>query len=665
MTFISILTLSILLQLSAAILALRLVAITGRRRAWVLIAAALVLMTFRRSITWFRLLTGDLTSPPDLTAELVALVISVLMVAGVAGIASQFHAIRRSEETLRESEARFRMVTEGALAGVYIIQDGKFPYVNPALAQILGYRPEELIDRLGPLDLVHPDDRDLVAGNIRRRLEGQAEGLQYTFRALRKDGQIVHCEVLGCRADYQGQPAILGTLLDITERVKAEEQLQLNAFHDALTGLPNRALFTDRLGRVMARSKRHNSYLYAVLFLDLDHFKNINEGLGHVVGDQLLIAIADRLRRVLRPGDTLSRLGSDEFAILLDTISDVSDASRVASRVQKQLALPFYLSGNEVYISASIGIALSTTGNEQPRDLLRDAETAMYRAKEKGPALYEIFDAAIHKRAVARLQLETELRRAVELQEFCIHYQPIVSLSNDMIAGFEALVRWQHPERGLVFPADFIPLAEETGLIIAIDQWVLREACRRMRAWQGKYAGERPLTLSVNLSSKDFMLPDLIDQIGQVLHQTGYAAHCLRLELTESVIMADAESTIHTLQQLKALGVRLQVDDFGTGFSSLNYLHRLPIDTLKIDRSFVSRMCSDPDTEKIVQIIISLADGLGKDVIAEGVETAGQLAKLRKLGCLYAQGYYFSKPVSGEAAERLIVVDSRWRARRV
>ncbi len=650
----SILGTSILLQWTAAVLAMRLFKITGRPWAWVLIAAALVLMTLRRGISWFRLLSGDLTSPPDMAAELVALAISIFMVTGVAGIASLFHAMRRSEQTLQESEARFRTVTEAALAGVYIIQGDLFRYVNPAFAQIFGYHPEEVIDKLRPQDLVHPDDRDLVDSNIRRRLDGETERLQYTLRGLRKDGRIIQCDVLGRSAIHEGRPAIIGTLVDNTERLRAERQLMYEAFHDALTGLPNRALFVDRLGRALVRAHRHAQYRYAVLFLDLDDFKKIHDSLGHAAGDQLLVEIADRLEWVIRPSDTLARLGGDEFAILLDNLEDVSDASRVATRVQNELAMPFDLNTNPVYASASIGIAFSGTGYTHAGDLLRDADLAMYRAKEQGRGCYEIFDVEMHRRAVARLQLETELRKAVELQEFRVHYQPIVSLDSGAIIGFEALVRWQEPDRGLLSPADFIGVAEETGLIISIDQWVLSEASHRVRDWQRQYLERADLALSVNLSSKHFMQPDLVEQIGQILVETGLEAQALRLELTESVIMEDVELAISTLHGLKAMGVQLQVDDFGTGFSSLNYLHRFPIDTLKIDRSFVHGMCCDRNNEQIVETIISLAQGMGKDVIAEGVEREEEREKLRALGCEYAQGYLFSRPVDVQGAEMLI-----------
>lgn len=451
------------------------------------------------------------------------------------------------------------------------------------------------------------------------------------------------------------------------KRQQAEEKLIYNAFHDVLTDLPNRALFMNRLGHAVALAKRREDYFFAVLFVDLDRFKVINDSLGHMAGDQLLVAfakralcaIACRLKKCLRPGDTVARLGGDEFTILLEDIKDVRQAASVADSIQAELALPFNVSGHEIFSTASIGIALSTINYEHPEDLLRDANTAMHRAKALGKARYEVFGTDMHIQAVTLLQLETNLRRAVERQEFRIHYQPIVSLSTSKITGFEALVRWQHPQRGLVSPAEFIPVAEETGLILPIGQWVLRQACQQMHAWQFQFpadlqAASPPLTISINLSGKQFSQPDLVEQIQQILQETGLKPRCLKLEITESVIMENAESVTAMLLQLRALGVQLHMDDFGTGYSSLSYLHRFPIDTLKIDRSFVSRIGIDDESSKIVQTIITLAHTLGMTVTAEGVETMEQLLQLKQLACEYGQGYFFSKPLDSEAAKVLI-----------
>jgi diguanylate cyclase (GGDEF)-like protein len=434
---------------------------------------------------------------------------------------------------------------------------------------------------------------------------------------------------------------------------ESKEHFRHAAFHDALTGLPNRALLTDHLKLAIERAKRREDHLFAVLFLDLDRFKNINDSLGHTIGDQLLIAIARRVEGCLRPMDTVARLGGDEFAILLDGLETSKDAIHVADRVQNELTQSFNLNGQEVYTTASIGIALSTTGYEHPENILRDADIAMYRAKDNGKARYELFDTVMHTRAVALLKLENDLRRAIERQEFRIFYQPIVSLETDQIAGFEALVRWEHPERGAVPPDEFIPLSEETGLIMEIGQWVLQESCRQVREWQSFL--QRPLTLSVNLSGKQFVQPNLIEQIKNTLRETDFDPRWLRLEITESVVMENAEAAASMLIQLRDLGVHLSIDDFGTGYSSLSYLHRFPVTTLKIDRSFIGRMGEGDENAEIVRTIMTLANNLGMEVVAEGVETEEQLARLRALKCEYGQGYLFSKPVAADAARMLVL----------
>ena len=419
----------------------------------------------------------------------------------------------------------------------------------------------------------------------------------------------------------------------------------------------------DRLERALKRSKKKKSYRFALLFLDLDRFKVVNDSLGHLIGDQLLVGIGRRLERCLRTTDTVSRyedkhllarLGGDEFTILLEDIRGVNDATLVAERLIKEVMRPFDLSGHEIFVSTSIGISISTTGYENAADILRDADTAMYRAKTEGKARYEIFDPTMRDHAVARMQLETDLRRAVENQEFRTFYQAIVSLTDWKIFGFEALVRWQHPTRGLVSPAEFIPLAEETGLILWLGRWVLQEACSQMALWKAQFDGSAPKIVSVNLSARQFAQPDLVNQLAQILKDTGLDARQLKLEMTESLVMQNVETASAMLKEMKALGVLLGIDDFGTGYSSLSYLSRFPIDTLKVDSSFVSRIGEDKENLEIVRTIITLAHNLRMDVIAEGVETAEQLSQLRDLGCEYGQGYYFSRPVSAEEANHLI-----------
>jgi predicted signal transduction protein with EAL and GGDEF domain/sensor domain CHASE-containing protein len=458
-----------------------------------------------------------------------------------------------------------------------------------------------------------------------------------------------------------------------TERKQVEQKLVHNALHDSLTNMPNRVLFLDRLHREFKRSKHDPNHKFAVLFVDIDGFKKVNDSLGHSIGDQLISEIGRRLMKSLRGYDTISRpiasegperpdgentlarLGGDEFTVLLVDINDPSDAIRAAKRIQTALAMPYTLGGQEVFVSASVGIALSTTPHSTPEDLLRDADIAMYRAKSLGKARYEIFDTAMHVQAVNRLNLETDLQRAVEREEFRLFYQPIISLHGGRITGFEALLRWQPPNRGLVGPAEFIGVAEETGLILPIGKWVLHQACQQARLWQTQYPSDPPLTISVNISGKQFANSDLAEEIRLVLEQTGIPPASLELEITETVAMGDAEKTIKTLSRLKALGVRLAIDDFGTGYSSLNYLRRLPFDTLKIDRSFVFNIGAENDSHDMVAIIVMLARNLGLRVVAEGLETAQHVNHLQKLNCEFGQGYFFSKPTDEETMDKLLL----------
>ena len=464
----------------------------------------------------------------------------------------------------------------------------------------------------------------------------------------------------------------IGTQLGrVVERQRARDQLMHDALHDSLTKMANRALFLDRLRNLMARTVRDKGYAFAVLFLDLDRFKTVNDSLGHAAGDQLIVGVANRLVECLRDTDLVTRqdstapqaeyednlvarLGGDEFTILLDNIRDVSDPIRVAQRINQALAAPFFIQGQQVYSSASIGIALSTTGYQDVQDILRDADVAMYRAKSIGPARWELFDQAMRERAVARLKIEVDLHRAVEQQEFKLVYQPVVSLSDGVVRGFEALVRWQHPTRGIVSPAEFIPLAEEVGLIGTLGAWVLNAACTQAALWQRSYPRSEPLTMSVNVSAHQLTQGDLVAQVADVLLRTGLIPRTLKLELTESVVMGDAERARGIFMALKGLDVKLSLDDFGTGYSSLSQLRRLPLDTLKVDRSFVSAMDSDDEKRQITQIIVSLAQLLGMTVVAEGAETLGEVLALKAMGCEFVQGYYYYRPLDTADAEALL-----------
>lgn len=442
------------------------------------------------------------------------------------------------------------------------------------------------------------------------------------------------------------------------ERQRAEDRLIHDASHDPLTGLPNRALFLDRLNEGIARSRRDARAQLAVLFVDLDRFKIVNDSLGHVAGDKLIIQVAARLKEAVWRGDsaggTLARLGGDEFTILLNDVRDPSDAVRAANRVEEALRQPFSIAGQEIYTSASIGIASSATGYESADAILRDADIAMYRAKALGKARSELFDQKMHDAAIRRLALETDLRRALRDREFVLHYQPIVSLQDHQITGFEALVRWQKPDGTLVHPGDFIAVTEETGLIVLLGQWVLDEACRAAHALQKQFPRQPPLSISVNVSPRQFARPDLVALVRTILTETGIDPRSLRLEVTESVTIDDARRVAAVLSELKGLGVRLSIDDFGTGYSSLSYLHALPFDVLKIDRSFVTAMDKGAESLQIVKTIIALAHNLGMSIVAEGTEDAGQVAQLQAMGCEYGQGYYFSKPVDLAGAVGLL-----------
>ena len=449
---------------------------------------------------------------------------------------------------------------------------------------------------------------------------------------------------------------------EIIERKRVQEQLLHLAVHDPLTSLPNRTLFLERLAQALNRSKQDADYLFAVLFIDCDRFKVVNDSLGHLIGDQLLIAVARRLESCLSLVDTLARLGGDEFTILLEEIRALDDATRIAKRIGEQLTPPFLLEEQEVFINASIGIVLATTDYQKPEHLLRDADVAMYRAKELGKGRYQVFDRGMHSRALRRLQLETDLRLAVERREFVVYYQPIISLATGKINGFEALVRWEHPHRGFISPGEFIPIAEETGLIMPIGEWVLQEACQQLRAWQnrGLTVGDPTFNISVNLSVKQFSQSNLSEQIDAIIEFAELDFSCLKLEITESAIMDNSESALAILQQLQRRQIQLSIDDFGTGYSSLSYLHRFPVDNLKIDRSFVSRIGEAGENLEIVQAILSLGHNLGMTVTAEGIETMQQLARLRALGCELGQGYFFSKPLDSKSATELLAKNCQW-----
>jgi diguanylate cyclase (GGDEF)-like protein/PAS domain S-box-containing protein len=571
------------------------------------------------------------------------------------GVLEDVTARRQAEEALRASEERFRALVQNASDLIAILeQSGSIRYESPSHRRILGHAADELVGK-NFLEKVHPEDRATVAAALRALIDQPGEIVTLEYRRRHRNGTWRFVE--STASNLLGHPAVAGIVLnshDITDRKQSEERLKHDALHDELTGLPNRALFMDRLKQSMERTRREPSRFTIVLFLDIDRFKIVNDSLGHLVGDELLVQISQGLTEALRPTDTIARVGGDEFAILLDGARDAADAEQIAARIHERLTTPITLRGHEIFLTASIGIAVHTSEYERPEDLLRDADTAMYRAKSMGPACHVVFNRGMHQFVMARLQLETDLRRALERNQLQVHYQPFIDLRSGEVSGFEALLRWQHPKHGMILPDEFLSVAEETGLIVPMGRFVLEEACRCIRELQRRYPEHRRLRLSVNLSNKQFFQADLFDQVRRALLSSGLDADCLGLEITEGVIIQHAESANTRFSRLKSLGVQLYMDDFGKGYSSLNYLHRFPMDILKIDRSFVSRIEEAEGNLAILEAIVTLAHQLGMEVVAEGIQTAGQVKKLRSLGCEYGQGYLFSKPVSAAEVEELI-----------
>ena len=581
-------------------------------------------------------------------------------------------AVRRqnqlAEAGRRESEQRFRALIENATDIVVIVdKDGIFRYISPSQERIFGYKTEELLGKKC-LDYIYPEDVSLAIATMKRSLkQPRISQAAIECRLFRRNGSLCFLEAVA--TNLVDDPSVKGVVInchDITERKQAEEQLRFYAFYDPLTGLPNRTLFLENLGQLLDRRSKQDlqdlsGALFAVLFLDLDRFDVIKYSLGHLVADELLSATAARLVRSLGITDMVARVGIDEFALLITQLEDIAQVQRIAKKIHTSIAMPFHLEGREVFTTASIGMAIagnspiaSTTNYDRPEDFLRAADTAMYYAKRRGKGCSAVFDASMHAHALARLELEADLRRGIERQELLLHYQPIVSLFTGRLTGFEALVRWNHPQMGLVSPGDFIPAAEETGLILPLGSWVLREACRQLGCWQKQFPSASCLTISVNLAGLQLVQPDLIDQIDRILQETGLEGSRLKLELTETIFMEIAEVAPAVLDQLKARQIQLSIDDFGTGYSSLSRLHQWPLDTLKIDRSFVSRLSLGNESSEVVRTIVNLAHNLGLDVIAEGVETAEQMYQLRSLQCQCGQGNFLSKPLDSKAATDLI-----------
>ena len=556
-----------------------------------------------------------------------------------------------ADDALSESEYKMRTLLDSMSEG--LIQVSKYDiieFVNNRFCEMTGYARKELLGKVTLEVLFDDSERQFVGGVNHKRLQGRSG--QYELKLQTKSGATLHA-IVGGAPVINAANQITGTMCvitDITERKRIEEQMAHDAFHDALTGLANRKLFMEHLRLALARNKRETNEMFAVLFIDFDRFKLINDSLGHAEGDRLLKAIAGRLQFILRPGDLVARLGGDEFTILLNEIDSGADALNIAERIHEEMGVPFDLGGSEIVTSASIGIAFSSHDYIEADEILRDADTAMYRAKARGRACHQIFDQTMHEEARNRLMIEREMRQALEQNEFCIYYQPIVDLKNGSLSGFESLVRWQHPVRGTVSPAEFIPIAEENNLILPLGRWILRESCRQLRVWQKENPAAENLMISVNLSGKQFVQSDLVEQVAAALVESGLSPACLKLEITESYLMENSNLAVTTLKRLRELGLHLSLDDFGTGYSSLSYLHRLPVSCLKIDRSFVLRMRESRESREMIETIVRLAQTLKMKVIAEGVETIEQMKQLQMLNCEFGQGYLFSKPVDAEAA---------------
>jgi len=633
----------------------------------VAIAAALwmdkpVLETWRKHYVWTSITYMAAASAAAITFKLIGLVgfyafIAVFPIVGIIYF-TYLTYVKNSQAAAAqsESERRFHQAFDQAPIGMALVSpEGKWLQVNHSLCTLIGYAEKELL-QLDYQAMTAPEDLPKMAATIRQVLDGQVGISQIEVHYVHQQGHQV-CALIGVSPLTNAEeavPQLIFQIQDITDRKRAEAQLIHDAYHDALTGLPNRLWFMEQLGQALAAASHDPEASFAVLFLDLDRFKVINDSMGHLFGDQLLIDTANRLKASMRPGDKIARLGGDEFTVLMKGAREPAEVIKIVERIQREVSQPFVLNGYETFTTASIGIALSDLGYDRPEDLLRDADTAMYHAKASGKAQHIIFDKCMHIRALNRLQLESDLRRAIDREEFMVLYQPIISLSSGRLSGFEALVRWQHPERGIISPDEFISVAEETGLIVPLGKWVLTEACAQMKEWEASYPADLPLLMSVNLSSKQFMDVRLLEQIIQTVAITRIDPCKLKLEITESVVMENIEVASLMLKQLRAIGVGLSIDDFGTGYSSLSYLHRLPINTLKIDRSFVSRMNEQNENYEIVRTIILLAKNLGLSIIAEGVETIEQVARLAELNCDHGQGFFFSRPMAAGSASLLV-----------
>jgi diguanylate cyclase (GGDEF)-like protein/PAS domain S-box-containing protein len=570
-------------------------------------------------------------------------------------------AHREIEEASLSPLIGFRRIVEESPVGICVIQDGRYRYVSPKFAATLGYSPEELLGLESTADLIAEEDRLFVEDRIRSRLEGKRETARYTFRVMRKDGERIDVETHATATEFQGRPAVLGVVLDITDRKRAEARIMERVYKDPLTSLPNSARLMERLALELAEARRHTRR-FAIAYLDLDNFKFINDTWGHSAGDTFLQNLALRLKRCVREVDTMARVGGDEFVILMPDIQHTANLSTIAQKLLAAVSRPVNIKGRAFEVTASIGIACYPEDGEDSDILLRNADTAMYRAKELGRNGFQLCTAELTSQAAARISLESGLRAALDGDELAVHYQPIVSLVSGRIVGLEALLRWHRSEQGVILPGAFIPVAEETGLILPMGQHVLRIACLRVKEWQQE--GLPDLRVAVNVSARQFRDPGLLETVDRALSESGLAPEHLEVEITESVAMASAEIVVANLEALRGRGVRVAIDDFGTGYSSLNYLKRFPIHSLKIDRSFVTEVGTNPADAGIVRAIVEMAHGLKLNVVAEGVETEDQFRHLQRYGCDEIQGYWVSAPLPAEGINELLARELEFWVRR-
>ncbi len=568
---------------------------------------------------------------------------------GVVGILRDVTGRRQTEKALLSVAPEFRCLVEQSLVGVYLIQDGRYRYVNPKLGAIFGYTQQELLALDSVFDLVAEEDRPTVLGALQRWIEGERQPIRYSFGAIRKDGAPIEVEVYGTATEFEGRPAAIGTLVDITHRKRSEAQIAEQAYSDPLTKLPNLVRFMERLQLELAQAKRHKRKL-AVVYLDLDSFKFVNDSWGHATGDRLLQSLALRLKRRLRQCDTVARIAGDEFVILMPEVRQADDMSGIAQKLLSIVRHPFKLDERTIQVSGSLGIATYPEDGEDSDTLLRNADAAVNRAKDLGRNSFQLCTPELTAKAVERLALQNGLQLALDQKEFVLHYQPLVSLVSGRTVGFEALVRWQHPQKGLIMPATFIPVAEETGLIVALGEWVLYEACRQLKAWHR--TGLTDLRIAVNFSARQFQERPLAPIVARALSDAGLEPRHLEIEITESVAMEAAEVVVGNLNLLRSMGIGIAIDDFGTGYSSMSYLKRYPVTSLKIDRSFVTDLPDNPADAGIVRAIVEMAHGSRLSVTAEGVETKDQFLRLQECGCDEMQGFWVSKPMTPAAVDR-------------